>query len=68
MDGKEFLKSSKYPGRGLIIGKKYDGQSTEVSVVYFIMGRSPSSKARVLKNDCGLIIWLVKYSFGGTFS
>lgn len=42
--GEEFLKRE-YPGRGIIIGfKEFD-----MYAVYFLMGRSPSSKARILE-------------------
>ena len=45
----EELKSSSYPGRGLMIGRSSDGRSAVA--VYFIMGRSVNSRNRVFVKD-----------------
>lgn len=54
MDGEEHL-SKEYPGRGIILGYSDDDSETVLSCVYFVMGRKPSSKARILKKDSGII-------------
>lgn len=41
----DYLSSNPYPGRGIIIGKSFDGKSA--IVVYFIMGRSENSRNRI---------------------
>jgi IMP cyclohydrolase len=51
MDAEEFLKKD-YPGRGVIIGSF---EATNLYCVYFVMGRSPSSQARLLKRDENLV-------------
>lgn len=43
----ELLKNNAYPGRGIIIGKNSDGKN--ISVAYFIMGRSENSRNRVFE-------------------
>lgn len=45
----ELLKNNEYPGRGIVIGKSADGQST--AIAYFIMGRSANSRNRVFIED-----------------
>lgn len=43
------LKSTTYPGRGIVIGKSADG--TKAVTAYFIMGRSENSRNRVFVED-----------------
>jgi len=50
MDGEEFLQRD-YPGRCVIIGH----ESGIKAAVYFLMGRSPSSQARVLEKKDDLV-------------
>lgn len=45
---KEYLSSRAYPGRGIILGTAADGRA---ALVYFIMGRSASSRARRFFKD-----------------
>jgi len=44
---KEYLESTVYPGRGIIIGQSGDGEN--IVAAYFIMGRSENSKNRVFE-------------------
>jgi IMP cyclohydrolase len=44
--GDEFLKEAPYPGRGIILGQTDDGEA--LVQIYWIMGRSESSKARAM--------------------
>ena len=48
-DGMDRLKGATYPGRGIIIGKTPDG--SHMVQVYWIMGRSPSSRNRVFVQE-----------------
>ena len=41
----ELLRANAYPGRGILLGRAPDGES--MTAVYFIMGRSSSSRNRV---------------------
>jgi len=41
----ELLKTNAYPGRGIIIGRSYDGKKAVCA--YFIMGRSVNSRNRI---------------------
>ena len=41
----ELLRSNKYPGRGIIIGRCSDNRRT--AIAYFIMGRSENSRNRI---------------------
>lgn len=43
------LKSTSYPGRGIVIGRSSDG--TKAVTAYFIMGRSVNSRNRVFVED-----------------
>jgi len=43
----EYLKSTVYPGRGIIMGQSRDGEN--IVCAYFIMGRSENSKNRVFE-------------------
>ena len=43
----EYLKTTVYPGRGIIIGNSADGEN--IVAAYFIMGRSENSKNRVFE-------------------
>jgi len=43
------LIKSKYPGRGIVIGKTPDGK--HFVQIYWIMGRSPNSKNRIFEKD-----------------
>ncbi len=45
----EELKNNTYPGRGIVIGKSYDGE--KMVIAYFIMGRSENSRNRVFVED-----------------
>ena len=45
----EALGSNSYPGRGILIGRNEEGNSTYV--VYFIMGRSENSRNRVFRAE-----------------
>lgn len=44
--GDEFLKEAPYPGRGIILGQTNDGEA--LVQIYWIMGRSESSRARAM--------------------
>ena len=49
----QLLKGNPYPGRGIVIGRSADGQSTVTA--YFIMGRSVNSRNRVFtQTDDGI--------------
>ena len=51
------LRGNAYPGRGIILGHSPDMQAV---VAYFIMGRSPSSRARVFeRSGDGIVIRLL---------
>ena len=43
------LKSNSYPGRGIVIGETPNGEN--LVQVYWIMGRSASSRNRIFKQD-----------------
>lgn len=43
------LKNNTYPGRGIVIGKSFDGD--KMVIAYFIMGRSENSRNRVFVTD-----------------
>ena len=43
------LKSTSYPGRGIVIGRSSDG--SKAVTAYFIMGRSVNSRNRVFVED-----------------
>jgi len=43
----EYLQSTVYPGRGIIIGQNADGEN--IVTAYFIMGRSENSKNRIFE-------------------
>lgn len=43
----QLLKSNPYPGRGIVLGKTADGQTSVAA--YFIMGRSANSRNRVFE-------------------
>ena len=43
------LKKNSYPGRGIVIGKSFDGK--KAAVAYFIMGRSENSRNRVFSEN-----------------
>lgn len=45
----EELKSNSYPGRGIIIGRSFDGKKAVMA--YFIMGRSVNSRNRIFLED-----------------
>ena len=45
----EELKSTTYPGRGIVIGRSADNQYAVTA--YFIMGRSENSRNRVFVED-----------------
>ena len=45
----ELLRSKKYPGRGIVIGKSNTGKKAVVA--YFIMGRSVNSRNRIFKEE-----------------
>ncbi len=49
----EILKNNSYPGRGILIGKNADGKN--ISIAYFIMGRSENSRNRIFEEiDSGI--------------
>ena len=51
------LRGNSYPGRGIILGTAPDGRP---ALAYFIMGRSPSSRARIFeKNGNDVVIKLL---------
>jgi len=53
MNLQEYLRNTVYPGRGIIIGRSYDGEN--IVTAYFIMGRSENSKNRIFeKTDDGI--------------
>ncbi len=43
------LRSNRYPGRGIVIGRTKDG--TKAAAAYFIMGRSENSRNRIFVED-----------------
>ena len=43
------LSSTSYPGRGIVIGKTFDGEKAVIA--YFIMGRSENSRNRVFTEE-----------------
>ncbi|MCL2513634.1 MAG: IMP cyclohydrolase [Oscillospiraceae bacterium] len=45
----DLLSKNSYPGRGIIVGKSYDG--IYAVIAYFIMGRSENSRNRVFLTD-----------------
>ena len=45
----QLLKSNPYPGRGIVLGKTADGQTSVAA--YFIMGRSANSRNRVFVEE-----------------
>jgi len=47
MNLKEYLETTVYPGRGIIIGQSDDGEN--IVAAYFIMGRSENSKNRIFE-------------------
>ncbi len=49
----DVLKKSSYPGRGIAIGMTPDGKN--MAQVYWIMGRSPSSRNRVFLEQDGFV-------------
>ena len=46
-DIKTLLSENTYPGRGIIVGKSFDGKSALIA--YFIMGRSVNSRNRIFE-------------------
>jgi len=44
---REYLKSTVYPGRGIMIGQSADGEN--IVAAYFIMGRSENSRNRIFE-------------------
>ena len=46
-DFNELLKSNRYPGRGIALGRSYDGENAVI--IYFIMGRSENSRNRIFE-------------------
>ena len=50
-DLSQLLRSNRYPGRGIVIGKTPDGKKAVTA--YFIMGRSANSRNRVFTEKAG---------------